>query len=280
MNKPLALSLIIPAYNEEQHLKACLDSIAVQSVMPYEVLVIDNNSTDGTKKLAKSYPFVRVLSEKQQGIVYARNRGFNTAKGTLIGRIDADSVLPLDWVERITDFYNNPDNAFTALTGSGAYYNTPFPRISRIAFDILAFKVNRIVLGYNFLLGSNMAMPTKMWKKVRDDVCVRTDIHEDLDLAMHVHESGYKIKYDRSIQMGILLRRVFHDHDKLWGVLMLWPQTYRVHDNPMWITGWFGAALLYILVPLLYPLRGLQLVRLKLFRRAGTASEKSNTTTG
>ncbi len=267
MNKPLALSLIIPAYNEEKHLAACLDSVALQTIMPLEVIVVDNNSTDGTKKLAQSYPFVRVVSEKKQGIVYARTKGFESAKGPLFGRIDADTIIPPNWVELMTNFYTDKKRMSTALTGSGGYYNTPFPKVSRVAFDFLAFRINRLALGHHFLYGSNMAFPKEMWEAVQNKVCTRTDIHEDVDLAIHVHQLGYKIRYDPSIHVTTMLRRVFQDHDKLWGVLMLWPQTYRVHHNPMWVTGWFGAALLYILTPLLYPFKWLHELRIRLFTR-------------
>jgi glycosyltransferase involved in cell wall biosynthesis len=265
MKKALALSLIIPAYNEEQHLKDCLDSVASQTQLPDEVIVVDNNSTDRTVEIAKSYPFVRLLKAKQQGIVYARNAGFNAARSNLIGRIDADSVLPPNWVEEILAFYTSPEHHNSALTGGGTYYNVPFPHLSRLAFDFLAFRVNRIALGHHFLYGSNMVLPQDIWRDVKKMVCVRTDIHEDVDLAIHVHELGYQIVYRYSFQVGTKLRRVFQDHDKLWAVLMLWPQTYRVHGKPIWVTGWIGAILLYILTPLIYPFRGLQLLRFKLF---------------
>src|SRR6185437_1716246 len=61
--KPLTLSLVIPAYNEERYIKHCLDAIASQTVTPMEVFVVDNNSTDSTAAIAKNYEFVQVLSE-------------------------------------------------------------------------------------------------------------------------------------------------------------------------------------------------------------------------
>lgn len=264
MSKPLALSLIIPAYNEEQHLKKCLDSVAGQTQLPEEVIVVDNNSTDGTRRIAESYPFVRVVVEKQQGIVYARNAGFNAAQHQLIGRIDADSILPENWTERVRLFYGQPGRSRTSLTGGGRYYNVPFPRFSTWVLDLLAFRVNRTVLGHHFLFGSNMVIPRQVWREIRQDVCLRNDIHEDIDIAIHAHRCGSELIYDRKLLVGVKLRRVFQDHDKLWGVLMLWPQSLKVHGNKLWMTGFIGAVLLYILAPLLYPIRGLQLIRQKL----------------
>jgi glycosyltransferase involved in cell wall biosynthesis len=265
MIKPLALSLIIPAYNEEQHLKACLDTVAAQTVMPFEVIVVDNNSTDTTVAIALTYSFVRIVHAEQQGIVYARDAGFDAAKGTIIGRIDSDSRLPNDWVEKVLAFYRDPAHENTALTGGGMFYNTPMPRLSRHILSLLAFRVNQIALGHHFLFGSNMAFPAHIWPKIKNKICVRTDIHEDIDIAVHMHDIGTNIVYQPRFVVGVKLRRVFQDHDKLWGTLMLWPQSLRVHNKWLWPTGFIGAVLLYVLTPLLYPINALHKLRVRLF---------------
>ena len=264
MKKPLALSLIIPAYNEEKHLVACLDSVAAQTVRPAEVIVVDNNSIDRTVEIAQNYSFVRLITEKKQGVVYAGAAGYNAAKHELIGRIDSDTILPSNWVESITAFYTEPKNMDAIFTGSGTYYNTPFPHISAVAFDILAFRVNRIALGHHFSYGSNMAMPKKIWQAIKDDVCMRTDIHDDVDISVHAHRAGYKVRYVPKVQVKTELRRVFQDQSKLWGVLMLWPKTMKVHNNWTWPLGFWGALQIFILTPIIYPVEWLHELRLKL----------------
>src|SRR5438132_12112385 len=111
MKKALSLSLVIPVYNDERYLKACLDAIAMQTVSPDEVIVVDNNCDDGSMQLASEYPFVKIVKEKIQGKVYARNAGFNAAKGDIIGRIDTDTVLPQYWVKYVKDFYTHEPHA-------------------------------------------------------------------------------------------------------------------------------------------------------------------------
>ena len=126
-----SLSIIIPAYNEARHIKACLDAIAAQTEVPDEVIVVDNNSTDRTVEIANSYPFVTIMNESTQGIVFARNRGFNATTTDIIGRIDADSVLPIDWVTRVKAYYAEPEHfASYAYTGGGFFYNKPLPSVS------------------------------------------------------------------------------------------------------------------------------------------------------
>src|SRR5258708_13450803 len=95
-NKALTLSLVIPAYNEERYLKACLEAVAQQTISPIEVIVVDNNSTDKTADIAQSYNFVRLVSEKKQGRGHARNKGFDLAIGDNIGRVEFDTVLSPD----------------------------------------------------------------------------------------------------------------------------------------------------------------------------------------
>ena len=87
-----SLSIVIPVYNEASRLAACLQSIADQSEAPEDVIVIDNNSTDNSLSIAQQFPFVRVIHEKRQGIVYARNAGFDAVQADIIARIDADST--------------------------------------------------------------------------------------------------------------------------------------------------------------------------------------------
>src|SRR5689334_13492261 len=99
----LRVSFVIPVYNEAEQIADCLQAIAQQTVAPFEVLVIDNNSNDGTAAVAANFPFVKVLRERRQGVVYARDRGCNAAKGDIIARIDADTIISEDWVETLLE---------------------------------------------------------------------------------------------------------------------------------------------------------------------------------
>lgn len=251
-----SLSIIIPAYNEARHIKACLDAIAAQTETPDEVIVVDNNSTDRTVEIAGSYPFVTIVNENKQGIVHARNCGFNATKTDIIGRIDADSILPVDWVARIKDFYANADHfAHYAYTGGGFFYNKPLPGVSAWIQSQFAFRANRLIMGHYILFGSNMAMPRHLWETVKKDMCLRNDIHEDLDLSIHLHRHQYKITYHADMVVGIEMRRVSPECSAaLHENLMWWPRTLQVHGNKRWVFGWVGAKFLYhsaIVLPLI-----------------------------
>lgn len=241
------VSIVIPAYNEERHLRACLEAIADQTVQPYEVIVVDNNSTDQTAFIAGSFPFVKVISETHQGIVYARNAGFDAVTGDIIGRIDGDISMPKDWVAHVQAFYAQPERQSVAWSGGGYFYNVRLPRLVSWTYGLFAFGLNKVLTGQYSLWGSNMALTREQWQVVRDRVHLRTDIHEDLDLALHLGEAGYTIAYDAQFKVYAKLRRVHSDRHKLWGYLHWWPRALRIHHHKTWVICWlFGVLVLYV----------------------------------
>jgi hypothetical protein len=95
-----------------------------------------------------------------------------------------------------------------------------------------------------------MAITKKQWDDVKSKVCLRDDIHEDLDISIHLHRSGIRITYDTSLKTGVYLRRVFDDFSSLWPYLMLWPNTLKHHDSKKWIYSYFGAIFIFLIAPL------------------------------
>jgi len=200
--KSLTLTLVIPVYNEEDYLAACLDSIGSQTVKPDEVLVIDNNSTDSTIKIAGKYDFVKILHEKRQHQVFAQANGFNHSKSDILGRIDADSVLPSYWVEKIKTAF--ADNDVIAVTGGADPYDAPMSLLATSIFNWYTFMV-RMIVGHRILWGANCAIRKSAWKSVRDEIMMRPDIWEDYDLAFCLSKLG-RIRYIRGLRVGFSLR--------------------------------------------------------------------------
>ncbi len=243
--KSLTLSIIIPVYNEERYLEDCLKSIKNQTAKADEIIVVDNNSNDNSIKIAEKYG-VRIISESQQGVVFARNRGFDAAKSVLLGRIDADTILPVDWVAKIKKFYENSSHSNQSWTGGGVYRNLGLPWLVGFFYSQIAFRFNRLLLGHYILWGSNMVITKSQWQKVANDVCHDDDIHEDLDLAIHLHRKGVQITYRAYDKVSVIMRRLDRSQS-LKKNLLLWPQTLRHHNIKTWVFGWIGAYFLYYL---------------------------------
>lgn len=252
MPNRLRISLVIPAYNEESHLPECLEAALNQSVPFWEIIVVDNNSTDKTAAVAGCHEDVRVLHEAKRGIVHARNRGFNAATGNIIARIDADTVLPSDWAAHISEFYKNPVHASAAWTGGGEFMDVSFPRLVNATYRFLAFQSNQLLIGHPTLWGSNMALPADLWRKVASSTCTQHGMHEDLDLAIHLHRAGLRIQYDNTMPVPAQLRRIQRSRRELWDYLQWWPQTLRLHGYASWRICWLiGVLPLYMATPLL-----------------------------
>lgn len=247
-DKSLTLSIIIPVYNEEDYLGKCLDSIAAQTLKPLEVIVVDNNSTDKTVAIARSYPFVKVLHEPRQGVNYATQTGFNQSSGKIIGRIDADTILNDNWTKQILDDLRKSD--IIATTGPVSYYDMPLPK-NNFWFDNLLRMIT-----YNFspktpfLYGSNMALKQQAWEKVKNDLCDDEDIHEDIDIAIHLRRHDLKILYDKKLLSKASGRRYNDGPISFFRYLSMYRRTYKKHGiNGFWIyPAIFMWALGYLLV--------------------------------
>ncbi|MEM7595767.1 MAG: glycosyltransferase [Cyanobacteria bacterium P01_A01_bin.83] len=88
------VSVIIPAYNGERYLAAAIDSIFEQTFTDYEIIVVDDGSTDNTSQIARQYgAAVQYLSQTNQGVAASRNLGLSTAKGEYIAFLDQDDVF-------------------------------------------------------------------------------------------------------------------------------------------------------------------------------------------
>lgn len=199
----LKVSVVIPAYNEERYIRRCLESFGRQEVLPDEIIIVDNNCTDKTREICKEFP-VKVISERQQGMIFARNSGFNSAKYKIIARTDADAILPKDWIKKIKQ--NFSANNIDALGGAVFFYDLPLSL--KFFWEVFVFIVGRI-LKDNVLIGPNMAITKNTWKKVRNKVCLNeTRVHEDTDLTIHIKKNGGIISYDKSLLVGMSGRRI------------------------------------------------------------------------
>lgn len=200
----MRLSVVIPVYNEEKYIERCLISLKNQTEKPDEVIVVDNNCTDKTVEIVKKYK-VKIIKEKNQGMVHARNKGFNSARYDIIARCDADSVLSTDWIARIKK--NFQKEHVDALSCPIFFYDLPIKKLPYANFFLDLYSLIRP--GEEMLIGPNMALTKKVWNKVKNKVCLDDRVvHEDIDLAIHIIKEGGKIKRDRTLIIGASGRRI------------------------------------------------------------------------
>jgi glycosyltransferase involved in cell wall biosynthesis len=119
------LSVVVPARNEEDFLGACLDSLLDQDYPGgYEIIVVDNNSSDGTAGVARARG-VTVLTESRPGVCWARQSGTCAAAGEIVVSTDADTVYDRDWLSRIDAAFGS-DSRVVAVAGPCRFVDAPW----------------------------------------------------------------------------------------------------------------------------------------------------------
>ena len=106
-SRPL-ISIIVATHNSEKHLEQCLQSIFKQSYKNYEIIIIDNQSTDKTLKLVKKYEkFIDIwISEPDEGIFHAMNKGIEISKGKIISILNSDDYYTQNALKIIVKYFN------------------------------------------------------------------------------------------------------------------------------------------------------------------------------
>ncbi|SDS34663.1 Glycosyltransferase involved in cell wall bisynthesis [Pseudomonas asplenii] len=200
--KPL-ISVVLPVYNGQPFLVEAIDSILAQSVTDFELIVIDDGSSDGSLGILREYerkdPRVRVFTQKNQGLTSTLNKALELAEGQWVARMDQDDIaLPFRF-ERQLDYlvHSNVD-----LVGSWVKrFGSSDQRTVRLPESEAAIKME-------MLFGSPFAHPTVMMsadlaRQLRYDPSC--DKAEDYDLWVRAAIAGWKMA---NVPEVLLLYRV------------------------------------------------------------------------
>lgn len=213
----MRLSFVVPAYNEEAYLPACLESILAQTQGlgdAVEIIVVNNASTDRTREVALGFAGVRVVDEPRKGLTFARQAGFAASTGELIANVDSDSRLTPGWVERVlSEFARDPK--MVALSGPFIYYDlSPQQLISVRVFYAIAFLVyalNRYVLRAGSMVqGGNFVLRRDALEKIGGFDTSISFYGEDTDIARRMNQVG-TVKFTFNLKMYSSARRLKHE---------------------------------------------------------------------
>ena len=197
MTPRLRVSFVIPAYNEEALLPACLDAIKAElarTPCTAEIIVVNNASTDGTVAVAAAVPGVIVVDQPVKGLVQARSAGFEASTGVLVANIDADTLLPEGWLARVlTTFDTQPK--LVCLSGPYDYHDVPLRiRMMTRAFYGLgyaAYLFNKRVLGVGSMVqGGNFVVLRDALAGIGGISDRFTFYGEDTDIAQRLSKVG------------------------------------------------------------------------------------------
>lgn len=193
----MKMSVVIPAYNEEKYIGDCLQSLVdIAGDELYEIIVVDNNSTDKTAAIAKSFGGITVVKEKRKGTSFARQKGFEVAQGDLIAFIDADTLVTKKWIEKVkNEFFSNKD--LVCLSSPYNVYDISFLKRAAVwsYWNILAYPVYVLFLRY-MVLGADFVVRRKALEKIGGFDEKFIFYGDDTDIARRLHQVG-KVKFIR-----------------------------------------------------------------------------------
>ena len=122
------ISIIVPAFNVEKTIRRCIESLLAQEFEEqFELIVVDDGSSDATASIVKEFKEVKLLQQKNSGPAVARNRGAKQARGEIIVFTDSDCIASQDWLrEMIAPFKDK-----NAVAVQGAYKSKQKSLIAR-----------------------------------------------------------------------------------------------------------------------------------------------------
>jgi len=183
------ISIIIPAYNAEQFIEACLQSLRAQTYQNLEIIVVNDGSTDKTGKIATQWSQkdsrILVLYQENQGVSTARNAGLEIAKGDFIGFVDADDEVAEDMVEFL---YTNLQKYDADISHCGFELVKPNEKVQFHNSGVILVQ-NKVEALKELLSGIRIepSSCTKLFKKkILSNVRFATDIKINEDLLFNI----------------------------------------------------------------------------------------------
>ena len=182
-------SIITVCYNSEKTIKRTMDSVLAQTVAPYEYIIIDGKSTDGTLNIIEEYrPLFSakgiklvLTSEEDEGIYDAMNKGIDKAEGDIVGIINSDDYYEPEAVEVMEDTFKK--------TGCDlAFADIRMHMTNGVTF-IKKAKVRKYTTSRDWNHPTQF-VSSEIYKKYRFKC---RDISDDMDLYFRIKKAGYKI---------------------------------------------------------------------------------------
>ena len=260
------VSIIIPVYNDAQHLDQCIAAVKRSSYPSFEIIVIDDGSTDASSQVARNHGAFVFQLQRQSGPAAARNYGAKKAKGDILLFIDADVLVQEETIARVVyDFEEHPE--IGALFGS--YDDDPFEKNFFSQYkNLLHHYVHQISSreAVTFWAGCG-AVRKEIFHIVGgfDETKYLRPCIEDIELGYRLRKSGYQILLDKEIQvkhlkkwnLKSLIRTDIFNRAIPWSKLILENQEMvsdlNLQTSQKLGTGLMGVVILILPISLLMP---------------------------
>ncbi|MBB6269691.1 glycosyltransferase involved in cell wall biosynthesis [Pedobacter cryoconitis] len=191
-------SIIIPLYNRPQEIDELLATLCLQTYTQFEVVVIEDGSSLTAKEIVNRYADkldIKYFFKPNEGQGFARNYGFERAKGDYFIIFDSDCLIPHDYLETVKDYLYDHD--LDAYGGPDAAHDSFTPVQKAISYGMTSVFTTGGIRGNKKHVGQfhprsfNMGVSRKVWEKVGGFKLTR--LGEDIEYSIRIHQSGFKI---------------------------------------------------------------------------------------
>ena len=162
------ISVVVPFYNVAEYVEDCAKALLAQNYPEdhYEIIMIDNNSTDRSAEIVRRYPHIKLLFEPMAGAYFARNRGFAESRGAVIAFTDSDCVPSPEWLRNISKAMLRPQTGIVIGCRRFAFKSLGLSILSDYECEktnyIFSGRVKEIYYGYT----NNMAVRRSLFEKI------------------------------------------------------------------------------------------------------------------
>ncbi len=196
-------SVVIPLYNKQSYIKNTLKSVLQQDFTNFEIIVINDGSTDNSEKIVKKIndERIRLISQSNKGVSHARNTGIKHAEGKIIAFLDADDFWYPGHLSEIYQLYQNFPDACLFSTAYEIEYTGGLTKtfvLNKKSSPLLLHPFYKYSFGFPLFYPSNFALKKNIFKK---ETAFKEYIHaEDTELFLRLGYT-YPLAYSKKITM-------------------------------------------------------------------------------
>ena len=202
-HSPATISFALPAYNEEENIQKILNHLRIvkknldeEQKINFEILIINDGSTDKTEEIVKQYPSVTYLHQKNNGPASARNNGWHNGKGDIIAFLDSDCVPRKNWLRKMVSNYTS-DSVVCVGSRYGISNKNNFLACC-IYFEFL-IRYKRMPRHPKFLGSHGYSFRKSFLEKFHGySEEYKMASHEDNELAYRIIAKGYTTIFDKT----------------------------------------------------------------------------------
>jgi glycosyltransferase involved in cell wall biosynthesis len=189
---PILVSVIIPAYNQSDYLGIAIQSVLDQTYQDIEILVIDDGSTDDTRKVANRFsdPRIKYIYQANKGLSGARNTGIRNSAGEYLTFLDSDDLFLPEKINLLASFLNS-QTEIGFVAGQAIPIDEHGQRIGNLFDNPIPKDPSKLLLGNPLHVGSVMLRRSWQEKIGYFDESLRS--YEDWDMWLRLAISGCKM---------------------------------------------------------------------------------------